>query len=101
LTAERCAIGATTSEHQPSPPPKEEAVSSRRLSLDLAPNVSAELDSLSNVTGLKYIDLFRYALSLLVIYVKARQEGKKVFIAAKDDEVVSVIELPLFIKEMP
>ena len=45
----------------------------RRVTIDLTPAATSELDRLRGVTGLTTADVFRYALSLFRIYVDAKQ----------------------------
>jgi hypothetical protein len=59
----------------PSENPTPEEGKGRRVTIDLTPAATAELDRLRNVTGLTSADVFRYALSLFRIYVEAKQRG--------------------------
>ena len=49
----------------------------KRVSVDLAPAASAEIDRMRATTGLATADLFRHAITLLRIYLDARRDGKE------------------------
>ena len=66
----------------------------RRVSVDLSPAAAGEVDRLRSITTLSTADLFRFALSLLRIYVEARRSGQHLCIAGLNDERPTRIELP-------
>lgn len=74
-----------------------EVAKGRRVTVDLAPAASQEVDRLRSLTGLTTADLFRCALALFRIYVGAQQRGLEVRLVdpAKPD-VVTRLELPVF-----
>ena len=43
------------------------------MTIDLAPAAAKELDRIRLLTGLSFAELFRHALTLLRIYIDARQ----------------------------
>jgi hypothetical protein len=69
----------------------------RRVSIDLTPAATVEVDRLREATQLSTADLFRYALHLLRIYVDERQRGNSLYTARADNpsETQTRIELPL------
>ena len=71
----------------------------RRCTIDLTRGATEEVDRIKDTFGLTTADLFRYALTLLRIYVAARLENKQVQIVSPDNPTtVQVIELPLFVR---
>ncbi len=58
----------------------------QRVTIDLSPAAASEVRRLQSVTGLKKVDLFRYALSLLTIYVDAKARGERVRILNPSDK---------------
>jgi hypothetical protein len=67
----------------------------KRITVELAPAADNELERLRKVTGCTTGQLFRYALSLLRIYVEAKEKGQ-------DMRLIGIqtvrIELPIEIK---
>ena len=53
------------------------AAKTKRVSVDLTPAASAEIDRMRATTGLNTADLFRHAITLLRVYLNARLEGKE------------------------
>jgi len=74
----------------------------RRISLDLTQAAAAELDKLRLLTGQTTADLFRYAFTLLRIYIQARQDGHEIrIIDPKDTGTQTRLELPIAVTLPP
>jgi hypothetical protein len=68
----------------------------RRITIDLTPAAVTELDKLRVLTGLTTADLFRYAFTLLRIYVQAKEEGQEVrLVDPKGGGTTTRLELPI------
>lgn len=70
----------------------------RRVTIDLTPNAVRELDRIREQSGRTTADLFRFALTLLVIYVNAKSQGKEVVIMGTDPSgtrEMRQVELPV------
>ena len=68
----------------------------RRISVDLTKAAANELDKLKLSTGQTTADLFRFAFTLLRIYVKAKQDGHEVRIIDPNDSTTQTrLELPM------
>ena len=73
-----------------------EVAKGRRVTIDLAPAASHEVDRLRSITGLTTADLFRYALALARIYVGAQQRGMELrLVDPSKTDVVTRLELPV------
>lgn len=71
----------------------------RRITVDLTNAASQEVDRLTDITGLTTADLFRHALSLFRIYVKAKERQQEVRLVGSDkNEPQTLIELPIHLK---
>ena len=72
-----------------------EATRGRRVTVDLTPAATEEVDRLKEVTGLTTADIFRHSLSLFRIYVEARQQADELRIVnPASTSVQTRIELP-------
>jgi len=68
----------------------------RRITIDLFASAARELDKMKEASGLQASDLFRYAFSLLRIYVQAKGKGQEVrLIDPKDNSVQTRVEFPM------
>ncbi|MDB5338840.1 MAG: hypothetical protein JWN70_4459 [Planctomycetaceae bacterium] len=67
----------------------------RRVTIDLTEEASAEIERIRAVTGLTIADIFRHSFTLLRIYLEAKDEGKlmRIFNPKKPRDQVQ-IELP-------
>ena len=73
----------------------------RRVTIDLTPAATREVDRLRDVTGLTTADVFRHALSLLRIYVDAKAAGREFELVDRAGEQPNTrIELPLAIESL-
>jgi hypothetical protein len=64
--------------------------------VDLTKAAATELDKLKLVTGQATADLFRFAFTLLRIYVKAKQDGHELRIIDPNDlSTQTRLELPM------
>lgn len=73
-----------------------ESKKGRRITVDLTPAATAEVDRLRSVTGLTTADLFRHALTLLRIYVQAKEKNQQVhLVGPKPDDLPTQLELPV------
>ena len=71
----------------------------RRVTIDLTPAASRDVDRLRDVTGLTTADVFRHALSLFRIYVDAKKEGREFELVDQSKKQPNTrIELPLSIE---
>ncbi len=72
------------------------ATKARRISIDLKAPAGEEVDRLKEMTGMTTADLFRYAFTLLRMYVNAKTHDgdMRVVEPGKDTKV---IELPFFV----
>ncbi len=74
----------------------------RRVTIDLTAAAAQEVDRLREGTGLTTADLFRNSLSLLRIYLQARQRGEEFcVINPHDNSLRTRIELPVFVAQIP
>jgi hypothetical protein len=74
----------------------------RRVTIDLTAAAAQEVDRLREGTGLTTADLFRNALSLLRIYLQARERGEELcVIDPHDNSVRTRIELPVVVAQIP
>ena len=68
----------------------------RRVTIDLTPAAVEELDRIKSVTGATTADIFRYAFTLMRIYVDERQRGREFRIIDPDNDRTQIrLELPL------
>ena len=73
-----------------------EKTKGRRVTLDLTPAATLEVDRLKEVTGLKTADIFRHAMSLFRIYVEAKGHEEELRIVNPASAGVQTrIELPI------
>lgn len=49
----------------------------RRITLDLTPAATKELDRIKKITGMASVDVFRHGFSLLRIYVETKQNMRE------------------------
>lgn len=79
-----------------------EAVKGRRVTVDLSPAATQEVDRLRLLTGLTTAELFRYALALVRIYVEAQQRGTELrLVDPARTDVVTRLELPVITPREP
>lgn len=72
----------------------------KRVTIDLTVPASKEVDRLKEVTGLTTADIFRHALTLFRIYVKAKGDDSEVLIVnPSDPNKRTSIELPVEIEK--
>lgn len=72
------------------------ATKSRRVTIDLTPAATAELDRLREITGLSTADIFRHAFTLLRIYVDERQADREFRIVDRsNDRLQTRLEMPI------
>jgi hypothetical protein len=70
----------------------------RRVTIDLTPTATNEVDRLRDITGLTTADLFRHALSLFRIYVDVRERGQQLCILDPDKVEIHIrLEFPLMV----
>ena len=68
----------------------------RRVTVDLTPAAVQELDRIKKSTGATTADLFRYAFTLLRIYVDEKDRGRELRIVdPSNDGIQTRIELPI------
>jgi len=68
----------------------------KRVTIDLSPAASEELERLRNLTHQTTANIFRTALTLFRLYVKAKAEGKDVvFQDPRQPEKQTQLELPI------
>lgn len=68
----------------------------RRITIDLTGAAVSELDRVKKATGLSTADIFRYAFTLLRIYVQAKASGQEVRIVDPKGVVTPTrLELPI------
>jgi len=68
----------------------------RRVTIDLTPAAVEELDRIKQVTGLTTADIFRYAFTLLRIYVDERQLNREFRVIDPENERTQIrLELPI------
>jgi hypothetical protein len=73
----------------------------RRVTIDLTPAATKEVDRLKIVTGLTTADVFRHAISLFRVYVNAKQRGLNVFTRPQSsNNPETLIEMPVSIQEI-
>ncbi len=72
------------------------AKKTRRLSIDLVPAAAQEVDQLRELTGLTTAELFRYAFTLLRIYIRSRCAGQELHIVDPErPNELTRLELPI------
>jgi hypothetical protein len=72
----------------------------KRVTIDLSPAASDELDRLRNLTHQTTASIFRTALTLFRLYVKAKAEGKDVvFQDPRHPEKQTQLEFPIQLHE--
>jgi hypothetical protein len=72
------------------------ASKTKRVSLDLNPQATAEIERMRAITGLNTADLFRHAVTLLRLYIQARAGGKEFRIVDPNDPSDQVrLEMPI------
>src|SRR5688572_11812409 len=77
---------------------KQEDRKGRRVTVDLTAAAAKEVDRLRALTELSTAELFRHALSLIRIYVEARQRGLHVCLQdPKTGDVTTQIVLPMIL----
>jgi hypothetical protein len=70
----------------------------RRVTIDLTPGATAEVDRLTKLTGLTTADVFRYALTVFRIYVDEKVKGRNMnFSDPNNREITTQVELPISI----
>ena len=70
----------------------------RRVTIDLTPAAVEELDRVKSVTGLTTADVFRYAFTLMRIYVDERQLDREFRIIDPSNERLQIrLELPIHV----
>ncbi len=62
-----------------------------RLNFVVTPEINQTLEKLADKTGGTKTEVFRRAIALMEVVVEAKQEGKKVGIAEKDQPFVAEI----------
>lgn len=68
----------------------------RRVTIDLTPGAAAEVDRMTNITGLTTADVFRYALTVFRFYVDERAKGRQLcIIDPEKPEITTRFELPV------
>ena len=68
----------------------------RRVTIDLTPAAVEELDRIKSLTGATTADIFRYAFTLMRIYVDERQRGREFrIIDPSNDRTQIRLELPI------
>jgi hypothetical protein len=67
--------------------PQDQSGKSRRISVDLAPNVVLQLDRLKAETGWTTADVFRRALSLVLMVHEAQRRGEEIVLRKGDTSV--------------
>jgi predicted transcriptional regulator len=77
----------TTETEIPMTPTKERV----RLSLDVSPELNAKIEKLAEETDATKSDILRRAIMLLDLAVTAKQDGKRVGIADKDQPLTTEI----------
>jgi hypothetical protein len=77
-----------------------EAEKGRRITIDLTPAATDEVDRLRQITRTTTADLFRNAFSLLRLYIDARSRGQQLCVLDPGDENAArtYIELPIVVK---
>ena len=78
----------------------ENASKARRITIDLTQAAADELEKLRSATGLKISDLFRHALTLLRIYVQAKQKGHDLLIVDPGSGEKTRLEMGIPVKAM-
>jgi len=74
----------------------------RRVTIDLTPSATAEVDRMKELTGLTTADIFRHAISLFRIYVDARAKGDELRVVNPASlNVQTRIELPISVAKRP
>lgn len=82
--------------------PTSDASKGRRVTIDLTPPLTAELDRLKGMTDLSTADVFRYAISLFRIYVDAKTQGEDLRIVnPSSPNIQTRIELPISVAQRP
>lgn len=80
-------------------PTTESTKKGRRVTIDLTPAATREVDRLRRITGATTADLFRNAMTLLRIYIQAEIEGKDLRVLdPKHGQVQTRLVLPLHIE---
>ena len=70
--------------------------SKRRITVDLNEVAAAEIERLRKLTGLSTADLFRHSITLLRIYVQAKQDEREIRIVdPKDTQDQARLEMPI------
>ncbi len=68
----------------------------RRVTIDLTPAATREVDRLRELTGLTTADIFRHAMTLFRIYVDAKGRGEELYIVDPTQEKAHTrLELPI------
>jgi hypothetical protein len=74
----------------------------RRVTIDLSPAATCEVDRLRQVTGLTTADIFRSAMTVFRIYVDAHEQGKEVRVIDPSDlQTQTRIVLPISVSPIP
>jgi flagellar basal body rod protein FlgF len=70
----------------------------RRVTIDLTPAATREVDRLKNLTKLTTADIFRHAMGLFRVYVEAKEQGLEMRIVdPKSIKAETRLELPISI----
>ena len=67
----------------------------KRVTIELTESAAEELNRIATLAGTSLPDLFRHSISLLRIYVDAKQTGKELAIIDKSGEQIRQLVLPL------
>jgi len=73
----------------------EQVEKGRRVTIDLTPAATREVDRLKQLTGLSTADIFRHAITLFRIYVDAKQKGEEIYLVDPREEKRTRLELPI------
>ncbi len=76
-------------------------MSGRRVTVDLSSMASQEVERLQEMTDMSTSDLFRFALTLMRIYVDSRADGKEFRIVDQRDPMDQTrLELPVTVRKL-